>query len=155
MGVEQTYVPLCQIFWSLGSAAMVYPIGVMADKYGVQRTLTGVFCLMMIGNICLSISSIPILFFGMSLWGAQTYAAQSLLAAEINFEVPENLRGTAFGILYLACGVCLVIASTWAGYVWEHFGHSVMFSIGAAIGLLSIFLAKIYFPRSSVPRGDA
>ena len=146
-GVSQAYVPLCQIAWSLGAAAMVYPIGVLADRYGVRSIIMGVFAIMVAGNICLATPSIALMLTGMCFWGAQTYAAQSLLAAEINREIHENIRGTAFGVLYLVCGLSLVVASLWASYVWEHFGYSVMFGVGGAIGLVSIFLVWMYFPR--------
>ena len=146
-GVAQVYVPLCQIAWSLGGAAMVYPIGVLADRYGVRNIIMVVFGLMALGNICLATPNIPLLFVGMWFWGAQTYATQSLLAAEINCDIHENLRGTAFGILYLACGLSLVVASFWAGFVWRNFGYSVMFSVGAAVGFVSIFLVLMFFPQ--------
>jgi len=145
-GMAQVYVPLCQIAWSVGAAAMVYPIGALADRHGVRRVLMGVFALMVCGNGCLATPTVWTIFGGMLLWGAQTYAVQSLLAAEINACVHENHRGTAFGVLYLSCGISLVLASTWAGYVWQKFGYSVLFSVGGAIGLISIFLVWLYFP---------
>lgn len=151
-GIAQVYVPLCQIAWCLGGAATVYPIGVLADKYGVRNLIMVVFGIMVLGNICLATPNVFFLFLGMWLWGAQTYATQSLLAAEINCDIHENLRGTAFGILYLACGLSLVVASFWAGFVWKAFGYSVMFSVGAAVGAVSIFLVQIFFPQHRRPK---
>jgi predicted MFS family arabinose efflux permease len=42
-----------------------------------------------------------------------------------------DLRGTAFGVFGLACGVALLVASALAGYLWQAIGPSATFIAGA------------------------
>ena len=46
---------------------------------------------------------------------------------------PADLRGTAFGVFNLVCGVALLVASALAGWLWEAVGPATTFYAGAAI----------------------
>ncbi|MCY4414492.1 MAG: MFS transporter [Alphaproteobacteria bacterium] len=144
--VVSSFIPFAQVAWSMGAITIIYPIGILGDRIGIKRALLNVFALMVAGNLCLAVDHVWVNFLGMLLWGAQTYSTQTLLAAEINRVVPENLRGTAFGVLYLVCGLSLVGASSWAGLVWAKLGHSAMFYGGGIVGVISIVLAIFMFP---------
>ena len=45
---------------------------------------------------------------------------------------PADLRGTAFGVFNLVCGIALLAASVLAGWLWDAFGPALTFYAGAA-----------------------
>lgn len=147
LGVPAYYIPFCPIAWSLGAVAMIYPMGILGDRFGIKKALIIAMLFMVVCNLCFICDSVALLFLGMLFWGVQTYSTQSLFAAAINGFIPENLRGTAFGVLYLTGGLSIVGASTWAGFLWEKWGHDVMFSWGGVVGLISILIVFFVFPK--------
>jgi MFS family permease len=76
-------------------------------------------------------------FLGAALWGLHMGLTQGLLAALVAASAPSDLRGTAFGVFNLVCGVALLIASALAGWLWDAFGPSVTFYAGAGLTLLA------------------
>jgi predicted MFS family arabinose efflux permease len=64
---------------------------------------------------------------------------------------PSTLRGTAFGLFNLACGLCVLLASVLAGWLWDRFGASTTFLTGAALVAVPLLLCW-YAPRPAVPR---
>ena len=55
---------------------------------------------------------------GAALWGLHMGLTQGLLAALVADAAPADLRGTAFGVFNLVCGVALLVASALAGWLW-------------------------------------
>jgi dipeptide/tripeptide permease len=65
---------------------------------------------------------------------------QGVLAALIAGSAPAALRGTAFGIFYLASGVSMLIASVLAGFVWDRYGSAMTFYAGAGFAIAAFLL---------------
>jgi len=63
---------------------------------------------------------------------------QGLLAALLAREAPDDLRGTAFGVFNLVCGIALLFASALAGWLWDAFGPRYTFFAGAALALAAL-----------------
>jgi predicted MFS family arabinose efflux permease len=53
---------------------------------------------------------------------------------------PSTLRGTAFGVFNLACGLCMLLASTLAGWLWDRFGAPTTFLAAAALVVVPLLL---------------
>jgi MFS family permease len=62
---------------------------------------------------------------------------QGLLAALVAADAPADLRGTAFGVFNLVCGVVLLAASVLAGWLWDAFGPEFTFYAGAAFAAVA------------------
>ena len=69
---------------------------------------------------------------GAALWGLHMGLTQGLLAALVAAAAPADLRGTAFGVFNLVCGVALLVASVLAGWLWDALGPAFTFYAGAA-----------------------
>jgi MFS family permease len=54
--------------------------------------------------------------------------------------VPEEKRGTAYGLYNLAFGITVFPASLWFGFVWTNYSASVAFVISAGISIIAAFL---------------
>ena len=74
---------------------------------------------------------------GAALWGLHMGLTQGLLAALVAGSAPADLRGTAFGVFNLVCGVALLIASGLAGWLWDAFGPRFTFYAGAAFTVIA------------------
>ena len=74
---------------------------------------------------------------GAALWGLHMGLTQGLLAALVAAAAPADLRGTAFGVFNLVCGVALLVASVLAGWLWDAFGPAFTFYAGAAFALIA------------------
>ena len=76
-------------------------------------------------------------YVGAALWGLHMGLTQGLLAALVAAAAPADLRGTAFGVFNLVCGIALLVASALAGWLWDTFGPGVTFYAGAAFTLVA------------------
>ena len=70
---------------------------------------------------------------GAALWGLHMGLTQGLLAALVAAAAPADLRGTAFGVFNLVCGVALLVASALAGWLWQYVGPAATFYAGAGV----------------------
>jgi MFS family permease len=87
---------------------------------------------------------------GSALWGLHMALTQGLLAALVAATAPADLRGTAFGVFNLACGVALLVASALAGALWDAIGPAATFYAGA--GLAALAAAAWLLMRGALPR---
>ena len=74
---------------------------------------------------------------GSALWGLHMGLTQGLLAALVAGAAPADLRGTAFGVFNLVCGIALLAASTLAGWLWDAAGPATTFYAGAAFTVVA------------------
>lgn len=75
---------------------------------------------------------------GVVLWGLHMGFTQGLLATLIAETAPAELRGTAFGMFNLVCGLALLAASIIAGALWDTAGPEATFLAGAAFATLTV-----------------
>jgi predicted MFS family arabinose efflux permease len=94
--------------------------------------------------------SVRSVFLGVAVWGLHMGFTQGILAAMVSETAPSSLRGTAFGVFNLACGLCVLLASALAGRLWDRFGASTTFLAGAALVSVPLLLCW-YAPRQAVP----
>jgi MFS family permease len=75
-----------------------------------------------------------ILYAGYGLYYGAFLGASSALIADL---VPENLRGTAYGIFNAALGIAVLPASLVAGILWDWYGPAAPFLAGGGLALLA------------------
>ena len=74
---------------------------------------------------------------GAALWGLHMGLTQGLLSALVAASAPADLRGTAFGVFNLVCGIALLVGSGLAGWLWDAFGPRFTFYAGAAFTVIA------------------
>ena len=79
-----------------------------------------------------------VFWLGVGLWGLHMALTQGLLATMIANAAPPDLRGTAFGMFNLVCGVAMLLASGLAGWLWDRFGAPTTFAAGMAFSALAL-----------------
>jgi MFS family permease len=65
---------------------------------------------------------------------------QGLLATMVAQSAPPELKGTAFGFFNLMSGLAMLVASVVAGELWDRFGASATFYVGAGFSAATLFV---------------
>ena len=106
-----------------------------------HRKLLGFGLLVLVGaDLVLAIGEHPaLLFVGVALWGVHMGMTQGLLATMVADTAPAHMRGTAYGLFNLVSGVAMLVASLLAGIVWDRYGPSWTFYVGAGLCTIALF----------------
>jgi MFS family permease len=144
VGVPTAMAPWVMVVMSTVYAAVAYPAGSAADRGLGPRMLSAGFAALIAADLVLAnASGATMVFAGAALWGLHMGLTQGLLAALVAAAAPADLRGTAFGVFNLVCGIALLAASVLAGWLWDTFGPGLTFYVGAAFTLVAwIALAR-------------
>jgi MFS family permease len=139
IGLSVSAAPWVMVFMSTVYAVVSYPAGAAADRgRGAQLLWSGLITLVAADLVLAEARGPWTVFAGAALWGLHMGLTQGLLAALVASEAPDDLRGTAFGVFNLACGIALLFASALAGWLWDAFGPRYTFFAGAALALAAL-----------------
>lgn len=138
-GLAVMWVPAVLVVMNVVYAAAAYPAGVLSDRTNRVSVLMFGLLLLIAADLVLALApGIGGVFIGIALWGLHMGFTQGLLATLIADNAPVELRGTAFGMFNLVTGLAMLAASVIAGAIWDLFGPSATFAIGAAWALLAL-----------------
>ena len=151
VGVPLASVPWVMVAMSVVYAIVAYPAGAAADRGQGPRLLWCGFVALIVADLILAnaIGALTV-YTGAAFWGLHMGLTQGLLAALVAAAAPADLRGTAFGVFNLVCGVALLVASALAGWLWDVVGPAFTFYAGAA--LTAVALAVLIFRGADVGR---
>ena len=149
VGIPVASVPWVMVAMSMVYAIVAYPAGAAADRGQGPRLLWCGFVALIVADLILANARGPLtVCAGAAVWGLHMGLTQGLLAALVAAAAPADLRGTAFGVFNLVCGIALLIASALAGWLWDAFGPAMTFYAGAA--LTAAALAVLVFRGGDV-----
>jgi MFS family permease len=113
--------------------------GTLSDTFGRRGLIVAgwlIYALIYLGFAFASTRwHIWILYAGYGLYYGAFLGASSALVADL---VPEQLRGTAYGIFNAALGVAALPASVIAGVLWDWYGPAAPFLFGAALSIAAV-----------------
>jgi MFS family permease len=143
-GLNVLQVMLMVMTFNFIYALLAGPLGALSDKIGRRRLI--LFGWLAYGLVYLGFAlsqtgwQVWMLF---GLYGIYYAATEGVAKALIADLVPENQRGTAYGLFAAAVGLTALPASLIAGLLWQGvgswagFGASAPFAFGAAMSLLA------------------
>jgi MFS family permease len=132
VGLPVAAAPWVMVIMSLVYAAVSYPAGAAADRgHGPKLLGAGLAALIAADLVLAGAGGGATVFAGAALWGLHMGLTQGLLAALVAATAPADLRGTAFGVFNLVCGIALLAASVLAGWLWQSLGPASTFYAGA------------------------
>lgn len=138
-GLRPAYIPLVLVVMNIVYSAIAYPAGKLSDTMSHSTLLIfGLLVLLAADAVLLLANHWPMVMVGVALWGAHMALTQGLLARMIADTAPRHLLGTGYGFFNLVSGIALLIASTLAGLLWDHFGARYTFMAGAAFCILAL-----------------
>lgn len=138
-GLPVALTPLVLIGMNVIYAASAYPLGKLSDRISREKLLAFGLLLLIAADIALAYSNHSIwVWVGVSLWGLHMGTTQGLLATMVADAAPPELRGTAFGFFNLVSGVAMLLASAFAGFLWNAVGPSFTFVAGATFSTVTL-----------------
>ena len=147
VGISIALVPLVFVVMNAVYAASAYPAGTLSDRMDRRYILAIGFVVLIVADVVLALATgIGMVIAGVVLWGLHMGLTQGLLAAMVADTAPAKIRGTAFGIFNMATGLALLGGNVAAGWLWDTFGPSGTFLMGA--GITSVALAGLVALRS-------
>jgi MFS family permease len=141
IGLSVTWVPLVMVVMALFYTLSAYPAGWLSDRISRTKLLCVGMGLLVLADLVLAQSSSVItMMLGVALWGLHMGFSQGVLASLVADKAPRELTGTAFGIFNLVSGVCMLIASVLAGWLWQNIGSDSTFLMGALLAITALLL---------------
>lgn len=139
VGVPLMAVPAALVIMNIAYAISAYPMGVLSDRMDRVTVLVLGLLLLVAADLVLAFATGAVgVALGVLLWGLHMGFTQGLLATLIAEAAPQELRGTAFGMLNLVTGLALLAASVIAGVSWDLTGPQGTFLTGAAFAGLTL-----------------
>ncbi|MEO0269748.1 MAG: MFS transporter [candidate division WOR-3 bacterium] len=140
-GLILASLPLLWSVFNLIKSLSSMPAGFLADRFGKKRIL-------FLGWLIYSLSYLGFAFakdlktflFLFMFYGIYYGFTEGIERAIISDFLPEDKKGTGFGLFYFLQGIGLLIASFIFGIFWETFGLKIPFLIGSFLSLLAGFL---------------
>lgn len=152
LGVIVALIPIIYLVFNLVYAFVAQPMGILADRVGKKNVLFLGFIIFSIMNF--SFGFAPGLVFAWILfivYGIGMAIAETIPRAYVADLVPENLRGTAYGIYHTVIGLLALPASAIAGILWDSFGKvlgpKIAFSYGGVLSLVAAIFLLFFVPR--------
>jgi len=137
-GLSLAYLPFTLVIMSATYMLVAYPAGQLSDRVS-RHTLLALGCaVMVVADLLLALAGgVTLILVGIALWGVHMGLTEGVLSALTADYAPAELRGTAFGVVNLARGLMLLIASVLAGALWSGFGAPATFVAGAVAAVLT------------------
>ncbi|HEX5125865.1 MAG TPA: MFS transporter [Rhodocyclaceae bacterium] len=141
VGIPLEWVPGVMVIMSATYSLSAYPAGILSDRINRRWVLAFGLALLIAADLLLGLGhSVAAVLLGVAVWGLHMGFTQGILSAMIAEASPAALRGTAFGVFNLACGLCMIVASGVAGWLWDHFGSATTFIAGATLAVVPLVL---------------
>jgi MFS family permease len=146
-GFSDTYMIGIYIFYNLVYAVLALPVGILADKFGLARTLIVglvVFAIVYVSMGFALVSWQFIVLFGF--YGLYAAASEGISKALISNIAEKDKTATAIGFYTSFSSIFTMLASSLAGLIWYTLGMKTMFIIsGVGVLLVAIYMAIIQY----------
>jgi len=137
-GIRDTTVIGIYIFYNLIYAVFSYPLGMLADRFGMKTVLiAGLLLFTVVYAGMAATNKEPIYFVLFFLYGLYAAATEGVAKAWITNICPKNETATAIGTYTAFQSICTLLASSLTGILWYGYGGKTAFLISAA-GVLMI-----------------
>jgi len=138
------HIVLMLVLFNAAYAAVALPAGKLSDRLGRRRVIAlgwGVYALVYLGfAMTTEIWQVWLLFAGYGIYYGIVEGTARAFVADL---VPEEKRGTAYGLYHGVVGLTLLPASLIAGWLWQVYSPSTPFFFGA--GLAGAAVAGMMF----------
>lgn len=143
-GLTDSSVITVYIFYNLVYAIFSFPIGILADKLGLKKIfIAGLIIFAIVyGGMTFANQSFHffILFF---LYGLFAACTEGISKAWITNISAKEDTATAIGTYSAFQSICVMLASTIAGFIWYQFGSGITFMLTAIISLAVVVYISI------------
>lgn len=139
MGASVFTVTLMLVAFNIVYVIVALPAGILSDKLGRRRVIAIgwlIYALVYLGfAMASSMWQIWALFAGFGIYNAILEGVARAFVADL---VPEDKRGTAYGLYYGITGIILLPSSLLAGWLWQAISPAAPFYLGAGLAFLAM-----------------
>jgi MFS family permease len=143
------------IFYNLVFALFAFPVGIIADKFGLRKTLIVGLVLYVIVYFGMGFASNMYIFIAMFfLYGVYAAATEGISKAWISNIVKKEDTATAIGMFTGFQSLCAMLASTIAGLIWFGISPEATFFVTGIVAFIVVifFLAANFNGSKSLIR---
>jgi MFS family permease len=145
LGVPLALIPLLWVVLHVVKSASSTPGGALSDRVGRAPLIIGGWMLYALVYAGFAMASAPwhawALFATYGVVFGLSEGTEKALIADL---VPASARGRAFGWYQATIGLTALPASVMFGIVWDRYGASAAFSMGAALAVLASLLLALW-----------
>jgi MFS family permease len=139
LGSSVIYVVLMLVVFNFAYAATSLPAGVLSDRLGRRWVITlgwFIYVLVYLGFALASeLWQVWLLF---ACYGVYYGVVEGVARAFVADLVPEEKRGTAYGLYHGVVGLTLLPASLIAGWLWQAYSPAAPFYFGAGLAFIAM-----------------
>ncbi len=151
-GFSDSHVILAYIFYNLVYVIAAYPLGHLADRFGMRKMLMagfGVFAVVYFGFATATASWQFLVL--LALYGCYAAATEGVSKAWLTNIAGRANTATAIGTFSALQSIAILLASTAAGALWHWGGAALTFSISALGGIiLAGYFLFLKTPKTAV-----
>jgi len=137
--VPLIHVVLMLVLLNVTYTAVSLPAGVLSDKLGRRRIIiAGWFIYAMVYLGFAMASSVWLVWLLFACYGVYYGIVEGVARAFVADLVPEEKRGTAYGLYHGVVGLSLLPASLIAGWLWEVINPAAPFFLGAGLAFIAM-----------------
>ncbi len=137
--ISLVQVVLMLVLLNVIEAAISLPAGMLSDRLGRKRVITVgwfIYALVYLGFALASEQwQVWLLFAGYGIYYGIVGGVARAFVADL---VPEEKRGTAYGLYHGVVGITLLPASLLAGWLWQAISPAAPFFFGAGLAFLAM-----------------
>jgi len=153
-GYTDTQMILFYIFYNTIYALFSYPVGILADKLGLRKTLlTGIFLFVIMYSL-FGFATGTIFIGGLFLlYGIYASATEGISKALITNISNQQDTATAIGFYNSFLSISALLASSIGGFIWYTYSPKAMFlfsGIGAFLAFLYLFFVFFKFRSHAI-----
>lgn len=125
------------IFYNIVYASASYPLGKAADKLGKRNVyITGLIIFSAVYFGFAVSPDLQLIWGFFILYGLYAASTEGIAKAWVSDLIPDNIRGTAIGLLTMLSSFAMMLGSFITGFLWDQFGSSVPFIVSAVVSLI-------------------
>ena len=135
-------LPLLYAGAMLVDAAAALIFGLMYDKNGVRALAISTVISAPFAIFVFGMNSVPVLLFGIALWGVGMGAQESILKAAVTKMVPKSSRATGYGVFECSFGVFWFLGSWLLGVLYDiSIPAMIAVSVAAQLAAIPLYIA--------------
>lgn len=146
-GLDQMLVPLIMSLYNFSYSISSYISGLIADRFGRKAVLIfGIGTLIASDFFLFTGKNLTEVFIGIFIWGIQMGSVLNTFMSLITDYVPEDLRGTGFGMFHLISSIGALLAAQAASSISHYYGIEYVFFASMIMGICALLATFILLP---------